>query len=155
MLPCNAPRPCTVDGRYYDTPWEAASAEGLPAAAVLEAASTGPADIGGKLVEPVRREPPAGLRRGHRPKPCVVDGVRYDGVAEAARALGLAPNQLGRALGYGLPRYKGHSIGYHPDAFLHGLGAGVDACGPSGSRGSEIVEKGQAPGERGSRVQRG
>lgn len=46
--------------------------------------------------------------RGHRR--CIVDGVEYESIAAAARAVGVNNNSLGRALRDGLAVYRGHFI---------------------------------------------
>lgn len=46
--------------------------------------------------------------RGHRR--CIVDGVEYESIAAAARAVGVNNNSLGRALRDGLAVYRGHCI---------------------------------------------
>lgn len=46
--------------------------------------------------------------RGHRR--CIVDGVEYESIAAAARAVGVNSNSLGRALRDGLAVYRGHCI---------------------------------------------
>lgn len=46
--------------------------------------------------------------RGH--KRCIVDGVEYESIAAAARAVGINNNSLGRALRDGLAVYRGHFI---------------------------------------------
>ena len=41
---------------------------------------------------------------------CIVDGVEYESIAAAARAVGVNNNSLGRALRDGLAVYRGHCI---------------------------------------------
>ena len=48
--------------------------------------------------------------KAHGYKRCMVDGVGYESIAAAARAVGINNNSLGRALRDGLAVYRGHFI---------------------------------------------
>ena len=48
--------------------------------------------------------------KAHRRRRCMVDGVEYESIAAAARAVGINNNSLGKALRDGLAVYRGHRI---------------------------------------------
>ena len=55
----------------------------------------------------------AAKARGGRPvRPVVVDGVVYESIAAAARAMGASPSTLGSALRKGAAEYSGHEVSF-------------------------------------------
>ena len=48
--------------------------------------------------------------KAHGHKRCIVDGVEYESIAAAARAVGINNNSLGKALRDGLAVFRGHYI---------------------------------------------
>lgn len=111
------PRPCAyevaVDGETFRSVTRAAAALGIDAASLNGRLRTGKGEcvVDGKKVECPRI---AELCDGSKPKPVLIDGVRYESVKAGAELNGLKPNGLRSALSHGRLLHKGHRVEYAP-----------------------------------------
>lgn len=104
----------TVDGESFRSVTRAAAALGIDAASLNGRLRTGKGEctVDGKRVECPRI---AELVDGSKPKPVLIDGVRYESVKAGAELNGLNPNGLRSALSHGRLLYKGHRVEYAPE----------------------------------------
>lgn len=66
-----------------------------------------------KVAEAERLSARVAARSGWRtPKAVVVDGIRYESISAAARAIGCATSNLCGKLKTGAGMYKGHNVSY-------------------------------------------
>lgn len=104
----------TVDGETFRSVTRAAAVLGIDAASLNGRLRTGKGEcvVDGKKVECPRI---AELCDGSKPKPVLIDGVRYESVKAGAELNGLNPNGLRSALSNGRLLYKDHRVEYAPE----------------------------------------